>query len=160
MKEVKHNKKSSPTSDEHPLDEFIGVFLLKVSRYFSSGLIAGGAAVMLTMLLSAINIHTQSLKVLDILFAFLFTGSFVFFSFGRYLISSIPFPRLFLLLTAFLISYQVYSAFHVPTQHPINAFTTLWWNLFSQAFIATIIGSTFRFWADFRIDMNQEEKDS
>jgi hypothetical protein len=124
---------------------------LALLRYFASGLIAGGAGVTLTMILSGTNIHPQSFIALGCLNILLLTGTLYFLRSGvRWM--GIPFPRFLTVGFVIFLLYQVVSSILIHPMYTIVAFTSQWWGLVIRAVITTFFGAAFRFWAEMEID--------
>lgn len=132
-------------------DDVIAADRFALLRYFASGLIAGGAGVTLTLLLSAIRIHPASYVALGALQAALLGGCLYFLrSATRWM--GIPVPRWLTLVFAFAFLWQILTGVVEHPAHTVLAFSSSWWGLVGRAVIATVFGAGFRFFAEMEID--------
>jgi hypothetical protein len=144
-------KSGSKPHRKQPQDDVNAIDRLALLRYFASGQIAGGAGVTLTLLLTAINVHTQSYIALGVLNALLLSGCFYFlYSALRWM--GFPIPWGLIVPSAIFLVYQVWSGVIVHPEHLVKAFSDDWWALVGRAVFATIIGAGFRFVVEMEMD--------
>ena len=67
---------------DRPIDDAIALQQLQAARYFASGLVAGGAGITLTMLLTALTLRPASIIALRALGIVLLVGCFWFLRSG------------------------------------------------------------------------------
>jgi len=133
-----------------PIDPSLAEQRFTFSRYCANGLIAGGGATALWLILGSVTIHYQSYVALHVLFYGLFVGGLVFMlnglRFGGYKPrwSAYLLPALVFLLGMWTVGIEV--AYHTTNSLPPNNLD--WWGLVGKAVLAVIIGTGMRFWAE------------
>jgi hypothetical protein len=132
-------------------DDSNAIDRLAMLRYCASGLIAGGAGVTLTMLLTGIKIYAHSYVALQVLSALLLAGCLYFLrSAVRWM--GLPIPRRLTVLAVVFLAYQVWIAAVGPPEHVVKAFSSGWWSLVVRAVMTTFFGAGFRFFAEMEMD--------
>lgn len=136
---------------DQPIDDAIAIDRLNLVRYCASGLVAGGAGVTLTMLLTGLTVQPQSVVALRVLGTLLLASGLAFIR-RAVIWTGLAVPRKLTAWTAAILVYQLVSATIVRPEHAAKGFSGGWWELLGQAVFTTFIGAALRYWAEMEID--------
>ncbi|MGN6373190.1 MAG: hypothetical protein ACTHM1_09400 [Solirubrobacteraceae bacterium] len=120
-------------------------------RYFASGLIAGGAGVTLTLLLTATAVHWQSYTAFGILNVLLLFGCLYFLrSAVRWM--GFPVPWWLIVVTVGFLANEIWHGVISHPEHLVRAFAGEWWGLVVRAVVTTFLGAGFRYVVEMEMD--------